>query len=107
MGMKKIFLLVLGVAGLALAGSNSYSITLYQPAMFGGAALAPGEYRVDVVDRKAVISNGRIHGEAPVKVETADSKYNTTTVRFNNEDGKMHIDEIHVGRSKTKLVFHE
>lgn len=104
--MKKI-LLALGIAGLAMASPKSYSINLYQPAMVGATTLAPGEYRVDVVDQKAVIRNGKIHGEAPVKVESADTRYGTTTVRFLNADGKMHIQEIHIGGTKTKLVFSE
>ena len=75
--------------------------------MLGATTLAPGEYRVAIVNDKAVVRNGVIHEEAPVKVENVDSKYNTTTVRFTNGDGKMHIQEIHVGGTKTKLVFEE
>jgi hypothetical protein len=40
-------------------------------------------------------------------VENADQKYNTTAVRFTNGDGKMHIQEIHIGGTKMKLVFAE
>ena len=105
--MKKLLILAIGVTGLLVAGSKSYSITLYGPALLGATPLAPGEYQVDVVDQKAVVRNGRIHGEAPVKVESSDNKYGTTTVRFNNADGKMHIQEIHIGGTKTKLVFNE
>jgi hypothetical protein len=105
--MKKIVVLALSVAGLALAGTKSYSFILYQPALLGSTALAPGEYQVSVVDDKAVVRNGRIHGEAAVKVESTDRKYDITTVRFDNGDGKMHIQEIHVGGTKTKLVFNE
>jgi hypothetical protein len=105
--MKKILLLVIGVAGLALASQKSYSITLSQPAVLGSMELAPGDYKVDVVDQKAVIRNGKVQGEAPVKVEDNASKYNTTSVRYANSDGKMRIQEIHVGGSKTKLVFSE
>jgi hypothetical protein len=107
--MKKKFLLAIGVAGLAIASAKAkaYSIQLYEPAMLGSMTLAPGEYKVDVDGDKAVVRNGKTVGEAPVKVESADTKYNTTTVRFTNGDGKMHIQEIHVGGTKTKLVFNE
>ena len=105
--MTKRLLLVFAIAGLAVASAKSYSITLPQPAVLGGMQLAPGTYKVDVVDQKAIITNGKMHGEAPVRVETADNKYNTTTLRFSNGDGKMHLQEIHVGGSKTKLVFTE
>jgi len=105
--MTKRLLLVFAIAGLAVASAKTYTINLFQPAVLGDMQLAPGTYNVEVVDQKAVISNGKMHGEAPVKVETADTKYTTTTVRFNSADGKMHLQEIHVGGSKMKLVFAE
>src|SRR5713226_8957980 len=105
--MTTRLLFAFAVAGLAMASAKSYSIDLFQPAVLGSTELAPGHYSVDVDDQKAVIRNGKIHGEAPVKVESADKKYNTTTVRFANGDGKYHIQEIHVGGTKTKLVFAE
>lgn len=105
--MRKVLMLVIGVAGLATAGTKSYSIELHEPALLGANVLAPGEYRVEVFDQKAVIRNGKTHCEAPVKVESADRRYGTTSVRFNKGDGKMHIQEIHIGGTKTKLVFNE
>ena len=94
--MRKALMLAMGVAGLAASGTKSYSIDLHEPALLGTTALAPGEYRVDVVDQKAVVRNGKAHCEAPVKVENGD-----------NADGKMHIQEIHIGGTRTKLVFGE
>ena len=105
--MKKIALLVIGMAALAAAGTKSYSFELWEPALLGTTTLAPGQYRVEVADQKAVIRNGRFHGEAAVKVESGDTKYSTTGVRFTKADGKMHIQEIHVGGTKTKLIFAE
>ena len=107
--MKKNILLAIGVAGLAVlsASAKTYSVTLYEPAVVGSMTLKPGDYRVEVNDQKAVLRNGSVHCEAPVKVETSDTKYNSTTVRFANGDGKMHLQEIHVGGSKTKIVFNE
>jgi hypothetical protein len=109
--MTKRLSLVFAIAALAVASAKTYTINLPQPAVLGDMQLAPGTYSVDVVDQKAVIRSGKAHaapvGEAPVKVETADNKYTTTTLRFSNADGKMHLQEIHVGGSKTKLVFTE
>lgn len=106
--MKKQLLLVLAIAGLALASAKSYGIALSQSAMLGTTTLAPGEYRVEVVDQKAIIRSGKkTECEAPVKVENADTKYNATTVRYSVADGKMRIQEIHVGGTNTKLVFSE
>ena len=107
--MKTKFLLAISVAALAIASAKakSYSIQLYEPALLGSTTLAPGAYQVEVEGDKAVMRNGKMQSEAPVKVESADGKYSTTAVRFSNADGKMHIQEIHIGGSKSKLVFNE
>ena len=107
--MKKNILLAIGVAGLAVAGASAktYSVTFYEPAIVGNMTLKPGDYKVDVNDQKAVLRNGKVRCEAPVKVEDSGTKYSATSVRFSNGDGKMHLQEIHVGGSKTKLVFNE
>ena len=105
--MKKIVLLAMGVAGLALGAGKSYSFTLNTSAMLGVMPLESGDYRVDVDGQKAVIRNGRFHGEAPVKVESVERKYNATAVRFDTAGGKLRIQEIYIGGTKTKLVFNE
>lgn len=105
--MKNIVLLAVSVAGLAMAGGKSYSFTLYEPAVLGSMKLAPGEYAVTVADQKAVVRGGKTRCEAAVKIESAESNYGSTTVRFDNGDGKMHIQEIHLGGTKIRLVFNQ
>jgi hypothetical protein len=104
---KKILLIAMGVAGLAMAGGKSYSFTLYEPALLGPMKLDPGDYQVSVSDQRALVRSGKTRCEAAVRIETAASKYGSTTVRFENGDGKMHIQEIHVGGTKTRLIFNE
>jgi len=104
--MKRL-LLVCAFAGLAFGGTKSYTVTLYEPATFGGTELKPGSYKVEVIDQKAVIHNGKETSEAPVKVEENASRYAQTTVRLIRDNGKYRVDEIHVGGSKTKLVLNE
>jgi hypothetical protein len=105
--MRIRLLLAVLAAGLAVAATKTYSIDLFQSTMLGNTELAPGQYTVEVVDQKAIVRNGRIHGEAPVKMEEADMKYTRTSVVLLNSGGQMHIQEIHVGGTKTKLVFAE
>jgi hypothetical protein len=105
--MKRRLLLSFALAGLAVASAKSYTVNLFQPAVVGNTELKAGEYQVEVADQKAVFRNGKIDSQAPVKVEANDVKYGSTTVRFSNGDGKMHIQEIHIGGTKTKLVFSE
>jgi hypothetical protein len=104
--MKKL-LLLFAVAGLAVASAKTYEIDLFQPAMLGDISLAPGHYSVDVDGTKAVFRNGKIHGEAPVKMQDVETKYNRTSVLLANNGGQMHIQEIHIGGSKIKLLFTE
>jgi len=105
--MKRKILFCFGVIGLVVASAKSYTMELMTPAMLGGMELKPGEYSVEVVEHKAVIRNGKLHGEAPVELQTAESKYGVTSVLLRNVEGKMHIQEIHLGGTKTRLVFTE
>ncbi len=102
--MKKILVLftVLGLA--AIASAKSYSITLFEPSVIGGTELKPGEYTLELKDQKVVIRKGKQSSEATVKIETADSKYSSTTVRYSNGDGKYRIQEIHLGGTNMRLV---
>jgi hypothetical protein len=103
--MKRKLVFSFAIAALAIASAKSYTVNLFQPATLGGTELKAGEYQLEVVDQKAVMRNGKIDAEAPVKVETGDTKYGTTTVRFATGDGKMRVQEIRIGGTKTKLVF--
>jgi hypothetical protein len=97
--------LFFAAAGLALAGSHTYTVNLLVKSTLGATELKPGEYKVEVNDQKATIRQGKVQSESPVKVEENDVKFATTTVRYGTSDGKSRIQEIHIGGTKTKLVF--
>jgi hypothetical protein len=102
--MNKIVVLVAMLAVAALASAKSYSIKLFEPSVIGGIELKPGDYTLELKDEKVVIRKGKQIGEAPVKVESADTKYSSTTVRYSNGDGRYHIQEIHLGGTNMKLI---
>ena len=102
--MKKILVVIVALGMAVMASAKSYSITLFEPSLIGGAELKPGDYMLELKDEKVVIRKGKQIGEAPVKVETADSKYPATTVRYRNGDGKYRIQEIHLGGTNMKLL---
>jgi hypothetical protein len=103
----RTLLLVCAIAGLAFAGTKSYTVTLLETASIGGTELKPGSYRIDVDVDKAIVHNGKNTTEVPVKVEQNESRYTQTTVRLVKENEKYRVDEIHFGGSKTKLVLNE
>lgn len=102
--MKKVTLLFLLLA-VTIASAKTYSVTLFQPSRVAGTELKPGEYRVEVQDGKVVIRSGKLRVEAPVKVETAESKFSSTSVRYADGEGAARIQEIRLGGTNLRLVF--
>ena len=99
--VKKI---VLGFAFLALAiasAASSYTVTFYQPVMINGSELKPGDYKVELKDKTAVIKQGKTVTEAPVSVQNDSQKYQRTAVRLNG----MQVEEIRIGGTSTRIVF--
>lgn len=99
-------LLSFATLGLAVASAaSSYKVTLFQPSIVAGKELRPGVYKIELKEGSAVISKGKESVEAPVRAETADSKFSSTSVRYRNGDGKYRVEEIRIGGTNTKLVF--
>jgi hypothetical protein len=90
---------------LMVASAASYHVTLFQTSLVGGKELKAGDYKVTVDGDKAVISMGKEKVEAPAKVETADTKFSSTVVRYAPDGGKMKIVEIRIGGTNQKLIF--
>ena len=104
--MKKVLLVCLSTVVMAFGATQTHRITLFQPSLVNGTELKAGDYKLEVVDdSKIVISQGKQRVEAAVKVESADTKFGSTTVRYQNGDGKYRLQEIRVGGTKTKLVL--
>jgi len=103
--MRKNFMLF-ALAAAGLASAETYHVKLLDPTVLNGTELKAGEYKVDVADNKAIFHSGKKSVEAPVKVETAGGKFANTTLRYGaGADGKMTLQAIQVGGSKTRLVF--
>jgi len=97
--------LTIGFATLALAAASaasSYNVTFFEPVVINGTTLKPGAYKVEISDNKAIIKKGKAVVESPVKVESSEAKYPTTSVRL---AGGTQLEEIRLGGTRTKLVF--
>lgn len=105
--MKRIFLTILAVAGLALAGVKTYTVSLLEPAMLGSTELKAGEYQLQVDGGKVMVRTGKTEAEAPVKEESNGAKFKETTVKLTASGGKQHIAEICLGGTTTRLVVSE
>lgn len=93
-------------AGTVPTGTN-FRITLSQDSILKGTALKAGEYRLNLLDSKVTITDtdGKNVGEIAVQVMTAEQKFGTTAIRFDNATGKAIVSEIRLGGTKTRLVL--
>ncbi len=104
--MMRKLVLSCAAAGIMIASAaQSYRVTFYQPAIINGTEVKAGNYFVEVNGTTAVIRRGKLKVEAPVKVEAADRRFSSTSVRYENGDGRFRMKEIRLGGTRTKLVF--
>jgi hypothetical protein len=104
--MKKIlFALCVLTLPAAHAADNNYRFSLQHQATLNGTQLKPGDYRIQVDGDKATVRLGKTVIEAPVKVESADRKFQVTTVGLEGTGNNLRISEIAIGGSTTRIVF--
>ncbi len=89
---------------LSIAGAKSYTVNLFQPAVLAGTELKVGEYKLEINGEKVQLKNGRLLVEANVKVETTPERNGSTSLRLENNGGRLHIKEIRLGGTSMKLV---
>ncbi len=100
--MMTLALASLALAAAASAATGSYKVDLLEPSVINGSTLPAGQYKVEVNEDKATLSHGKTTAEAPVKVETSDQKFRTTTLLYG---ANSQLQEVRIGGTKTKLVF--
>jgi hypothetical protein len=104
--MTKMLLTSFLLAALGIASAKTYDVSFNQAVTVAGTELKAGGYRLDLDGDKVVITNGKQSVESPVKVEQGDKKFGLTSVQLSNAaNGKMLVQEIDLGGTKTKLVF--
>jgi len=99
--MKK---LLFGFAFAALgvmSAANHYSVTFYDPVVVNGTTLKAGDYDLELKDNTALIKQGKVMAQSPVKLENDSKKFITNTVRISGS----RIEEIRLGGTHTRVVF--
>jgi hypothetical protein len=104
--MKKFLVMFATLAmAVASAADKTYHVTLNDPASVNGTQLKPGDYKVQVEGDKAILKMGKAVIEAPARIQTADHKYDITSIEINNASSQPTISEIHIGGTNTRIVF--
>jgi hypothetical protein len=98
--MLKKFAVCFAMAVIA-ANAATYHVTLFQDSKVNGKTLKAGDYRVEVKDNAVLIKGDHDAIEAPARTETADKKFATTTVRYNQNSD---ITDIKLGGTNKHVV---
>lgn len=101
--MLRIAVALMTVA-LSVASAKSYTVNLFQPAVLAGTELKTGEYKLELDGTKIQIKNGKVLVEANVKVENAADRNRSTSLRLEEEGGRLHIKEIRLGGTNMRLM---
>lgn len=80
-------------------------VTLTMPAVVGGTALQPGDYRLLIGDGKVTFTIDKHSFEIPAKVETAAKKFEGNKVQYDSVGSQTKISQIALGGTKTRLIF--
>jgi hypothetical protein len=102
--MTKLLLFLVALSA-PLVYARTFNLTLFQPSIVNGTELKAGSYKLELKEEKAVIRSGKQAVEATVKVESAENKFSSTSVRYENGDGKYRVQEIRLGGTNMKLIF--
>ena len=108
--MKTKTLILSGALALAsLAFGKSYDIVLSNPTQAGAVQLKAGEYSLKIVNGQAVFTDvdSAKSFTAPVKLQTADHKFDATAVDTTKANGQEKIQTIELGGSNQQLQFGE
>ena len=97
---------ILALLGVSLASAKTYTFAVTDSAQAGKVQLKAGEYSLKLEGSQVVLldRNGR-RIDAIAKVETADRKFDVTSVTISKIDGANRIQWIGLGGSKNKVVF--
>jgi len=105
--MKFKLALVLAAAGLCLAGTKSYEISLSQASKAGSLDLQAGDYKVAVAGTKVTFTAMKTGKsvETDATVQAAEKKFAMTLVDAESVAGANKIHEIDLGGTTTKVMF--
>jgi hypothetical protein len=102
--MKKAIAVILALGISAAYAASSYQFTLYKATTVNGTQLKPGPVKLDLQGDKVVIKQGKTTVESNVTVQSAEHKFNDSSVTY-NADAADQIQEIRLGGTATKLLF--
>ena len=103
--LRKKLIVFVGVLTMAVANAADYKFTVSEPLVVAGSEFKPGQLTLELNGEKATIRSGKQTVDASVKVENTTEKYRSSTVRYDNQNGKHVLQEIRVGGTNLRVLF--
>jgi acetamidase/formamidase len=91
-------------AASAADKTDNFGVNLHQPMVLNGTAFKAGDAKVQILDGKAVFTQGKTTASIPVKIETAKDKYSETRIGYKAD---RQINDIYVGGTNKHILFQE
>jgi hypothetical protein len=99
-------LTIVALMSVLLASAKSYTINISDPASAGSVELKAGEYRLKLDGTQVVlIDKAGKQIDTTAKVETAEHKFDQTSISISKADGANRIISIQLGGSTNRVVF--
>lgn len=99
-------LTIVALMSVVLASAKTYTFTISEPVAAGTAQLKPGEYKCKVDGTQVVLIDNRGKQiDTTAKVESAERKFNETSISITKADGSNRIVSIQLGGSTNRVVF--
>lgn len=102
---KLFFLTAILLLSISVVSAKTFTVRLHQPSMVEDKELKPGNYKVQLSEDTAIITNGKETVEIAIKREEGEQRFASTSVRYSDDQGRMKIREIRVGGTNTKVLF--
>jgi hypothetical protein len=104
---KFLWIGTLALSAVVWAGPKAYSVVFSEQVKAGDVALPPGEYKVKVDGSNATFTDTKTRKSTtvPVKVESADKKFESTLLDTEKQGDMPRLNSIRLGGSNTMLQF--
>ena len=103
--MKKLLVLTLMLALVALAASNVFKVTFEAPAWVGPTEIKAGDYKLEIEGDKVLLITGKKEIPLPARVEVAPVDYKRTLVVTMPLGSKAQLKQIEIAKTRHRVVI--
>jgi hypothetical protein len=100
--MKKFFFCFPTLALAAAFAASSYHVTIFEQSTAAGKTLQPGDYKLELKNDAVILKHNKEVTEIPARVEPAKSKFDSTSIRYND---KHQMQEIRLGGTNKRVIL--